>query len=74
MAERLQMKDKLNPGTWTVTLSGSISDGSGDSILLTDDSKTVDEEVQPQGLPVKQPDNVIFLGEQEDEHCDACEI
>ena len=32
-AERLQMKDRLNPGTWTVTLSGSISDGSGDSIL-----------------------------------------
>ena len=23
-AERLQMKDRLNPGTWTVTLSGSI--------------------------------------------------
>ena len=40
----------------------------------TYDSKTEDEEVQPQGLPVKQPDNVIFLGEQEDEHCDACEI
>ena len=38
--ERLQMKDRLNPGTWTVTLSGSISDGSSDSIHLTDDSKT----------------------------------
>tara|TARA_Y100001970_G_scaffold88125_2_gene111290 strand:- start:15860 stop:18217 length:2358 start_codon:yes stop_codon:yes gene_type:complete len=40
----------------------------------TYDSKTEDEEVQPQGLPVQQPDNVIFLGEQEEEHCDACEI
>ena len=40
----------------------------------TYDSKTEDEDLQPQGLPVQQPDNVIFLGEQEDEHCDACEI
>ena len=23
LAERLQMKDRLNPGTWTITLSGS---------------------------------------------------
>jgi hypothetical protein len=48
-AERLQMKDRLNPGTWTVTLSGSISDGSSDSIHLTDDSKTVNAESAPFG-------------------------
>ena len=48
-AERLQMKDRLNPGTWTVTLSGSISDGSADSLHLTDDSKTVDAESAPFG-------------------------
>ena len=41
-AERLQMKDRLNPGTWTVSLSGSISDGGADSLHLTDDSKTID--------------------------------
>ena len=39
-AERLQMKDKLNPGTWTVTLSGSNTAGTGTSLSLTDDSKT----------------------------------
>ena len=48
-AERLQMKDRLNPGTWTVTLSGSISDGSADSLHLTDDSKTTDAESAPFG-------------------------
>ncbi len=41
-AERLQMKDRLNPGTWTVTLSGSLSNGAAHSLLLTDDSKNVD--------------------------------
>ena len=48
-AERLQMKDRLNPGTWTVTLSGSTSAGTADSIHLTDDSKTVDAESAPFG-------------------------
>ena len=48
-AERLQMKDRLNPGTWTVTLSGSNSSGVGDSINLTDDSKTVNAESAPFG-------------------------
>ena len=40
-AERLQMKDKLNPGTWTINLSGSSTPGSGSTLALTDDSKTV---------------------------------
>ena len=42
VAERLQMKDRLNPGTWTITLSGSTTAGVADSLSLTDDSKTVD--------------------------------
>ena len=45
-AERLQMKDRLNPGTWTIELSGSTSlrttAGSGSTLHLTDDSKTTD--------------------------------
>ena len=49
-AERLQMKDRLNPGTWTVTLSGSKSAAkTGLNIELTDDSKTVDAESAPFG-------------------------
>ena len=39
-AERLQMKDRLNPGTWTVTLSGSDTAGAPVPVYLTDDSKT----------------------------------
>jgi len=39
-AERLQMKDRLNPGTWTINLSGSLTTGAGHSLVLTDDSKT----------------------------------
>ena len=39
-AERLQMKDRLNPGTWTVTLSGSNTAGAPVDVYLTDDSKT----------------------------------
>ena len=39
-AERLQMKDRLNPGTWTINLSGSLTDGTGTTLVLTDDSKT----------------------------------
>ena len=47
VAERLQMKDRLNPGTWTITLSGSNSSiasriASASNIQLTDDSKTTD--------------------------------
>ena len=49
-AERLQMKDRLNPGTWTVNLSGSNTAGAaGVSLSLTDDSKTVDSTAVPFG-------------------------
>ena len=48
-AERLQMKDRLNPGTWTISLFGSNSSGVGDLINLTDDSKTVDATSVPFG-------------------------
>mgnify|MGYP003661089416 CR=1 FL=1 len=56
-AERLQMKDRLNPGTWTVTLTGSTTSGSltagarflSASLNLTDDSKTTDAESAPFG-------------------------
>ncbi len=40
VAERLQMKDRLNPGTWTITLSGSTTAGTSKELKLTDDSKT----------------------------------
>ena len=44
VAERLQMKDRLNPGTWTIALSGSGTAGSGSvrTLELTDNSKTTD--------------------------------
>ena len=42
VAERLQMKDRLNPGTWTIALSGSTTAGAAKSLVLTDDSKTTD--------------------------------
>ena len=42
VAERLQMKDRLNPGTWTITLSGSNTAGVAKELKLTDDSKTTD--------------------------------
>ncbi len=49
-AERLQMKDRLNPGTWTLTLSGSATAAdTGVNVELTDDSKTVDAESAPFG-------------------------
>jgi hypothetical protein len=50
-AERLQMKDRLNPGTWTLNLSGSVSTSSMGpaSLSLTDDSKTVNAESAPFG-------------------------
>ena len=53
VAERLQMKDRLNPGTWTITLSGSSTGTSNVSTAsqfsLTDDSKTVDASAAPFG-------------------------
>jgi len=48
-AERLQMKDRLNPGTWTITLSGSNTAGTAKNLELTDDSKTVDATSVPFG-------------------------
>ena len=42
VAERLQMKDRLNPGTWTIELSGSTTAGVSKFLKLTDDSKTTD--------------------------------
>jgi len=48
-AERLQMKDRLNPGTWTITLSGSNTAGTAASVNLTDDSKNVAAESAPFG-------------------------
>jgi hypothetical protein len=49
VAERLQMKDRLNPGTWTLTLSGSTTAGANATINLTDNSKTTDAEAAPFG-------------------------
>ena len=45
-AERLQMKDRLNPGTWTITLL-SDTNGVPKNLELTDDSKTADAESAP---------------------------
>ena len=36
VAERLQMKDRVNPGTWTFKLSGSTTAGAANTIVLTD--------------------------------------
>jgi hypothetical protein len=48
-AERLQMKDRLNPGTWTLSLSGSNSAGAAATLNLTDNSKTTDASAAPFG-------------------------
>ena len=48
-AERLQMKDRLNPGTWTMKLSGSSTVGSSSFISLTDNSKTTAPSSAPFG-------------------------
>jgi hypothetical protein len=56
VAERLQMKDRVNPGTWTFQLSGSEAEepaapntSTGISLYLTDDSKTTDATAAPFG-------------------------
>ena len=49
VAERLQMKDRLNPGTWTFALSGSGTDMTGSTVFLTDDSKINDATAAPFG-------------------------
>ena len=47
--ERLQMKDRLNPGTWTLSLSGSTTPGVGTTLNLTDNSKLSDASAAPFG-------------------------
>ena len=49
VAERLQMKDRLNPGTFTLALSGSNTAGSSTTLHLTDNSKTTDASAAPFG-------------------------
>ena len=50
VAERLQMKDRLNPGTFTLSLSGSNSAGGiGKTLNLTDDSKVNNATAAPFG-------------------------
>ena len=55
-AERLQMKDRINPGTWTFKLSGSDAEepaapntSTGIARHFTDDSKTTDPSAAPFG-------------------------
>ena len=51
-SERLQMKDRINPGTWTVTLSGSRDVGGvlhAGELLLTDNS--VNNDADAPGSP-----------------------
>lgn len=43
-AERLQMKDGINPGTWTISLSGSLKNGTKKTLNLTDNSVNNDPE------------------------------
>ena len=44
VAERLQMKDGINPGTWTISLSGSLTNGTAKTLNLTDNSVNNDPE------------------------------
>ena len=44
VAERLQMKDGINPGTWTISLSGSLNNGTAKTLNLTDNSVNNDPE------------------------------
>ncbi len=57
VAERAKMKDRLNPGNWTLGLSGSNSVGSGSSLTLTDNSKTTSATSSPIGPRYK-----VFAG------------
>ena len=55
-ARRSNMKDRINKGTWTVTFSGSLSDGTdGGKLLLTDDS--VND--SPTATPVGDRYNIV---------------
>jgi len=53
VAERAKMKDRLNPGNWTLGLSGSVTtnlaSASGASLTLTDNSKTTAATSSPIG-------------------------
>ena len=49
VAERLQMKDRLNPGTFTLSFSGSTSAGVGTTVSLTDNSKNSNASAAPFG-------------------------
>tara|TARA_B100000683_G_scaffold266120_1_gene297960 strand:- start:962 stop:1993 length:1032 start_codon:yes stop_codon:yes gene_type:complete len=49
VAERLQMKDRLNPGTFTLSFSGSNSAGTATTLNLTDDSKVNNATAAPFG-------------------------
>ena len=49
VAERLQMKDRLNPGTFTLSFSGSNSAGAATTLNLTDDSKVNNATAAPFG-------------------------
>ena len=49
VAERLQMKDRLNPGTFTLAFSGSNTAGTAATLNLTDNSKTTDPTASPFG-------------------------
>ena len=54
-ARRSNMKDRLNKGSWTAAFSGSLADGSGKTLKLTDDSSTTD----PTATPVGDRYNII---------------
>ncbi len=49
VAERLQMKDRLNPGTFTLSLSGSNTAGTAQTLHLTDNSKLANASAAPFG-------------------------
>jgi len=46
---RERFKDRLNKKAWTLTLSGSVEDGSGKKLTLTDDSSTIPAVATPGG-------------------------
>ena len=49
VAERLQMKDRLNPGTFTLSLSGSNTAGTAQTLHVTDTSKIANASAAPFG-------------------------